>query len=219
MPKMTNEQLRMQMLSGLITESEYKAKLEELGGGMSPKQVLRRAIVTKLNKYYNSVDDEEIKQKLKDKFNPTIDGILYNRYGDDINNTPMVDLLDDLDDYLKGVVQPEIDRYMPKESLNENFVGMGMVGNIFDREKADYEMAFEYFTKGDLVKEEMGEDLDLNQEYLTLNNTVSNIVEKLQEMGVDFDPESLVKPYQEFLGNLRNILSSDQMPSDTQWFK
>jgi hypothetical protein len=108
---------------------------------------------------------------------------------------------------------------MPKESLNENFVGMGMVGNIFDREKADYEMAFEYFTKGDLVKEEMGEDLDLNQEYLTLNNTVSNIVEKLQEMGVDFDPESLVKPYQEFLGNLRNILSSDQMPSDTQWFK
>jgi hypothetical protein len=216
---MTNEQLRMQMLSGLITESEYKAKLEELGGGMSPKQVLRRAIVTKLNKYYNSVDDEEIKQKLKDKFNPTIDGILYNRYGDDINNTPMVDLLDDLDDYLKGVVQPEIDRYMPKESLNENFVGMGMVGNIFDREKADYEMAFEYFTKGDLVKEEMGEDLDLNQEYLTLNNTVSNIVEKLQEMGVDFDPESLVKPYQEFLGNLRNILSSDQMPSDTQWFK
>jgi len=27
---MTNEQLRMQMLSGVITESEYKAKLEEL---------------------------------------------------------------------------------------------------------------------------------------------------------------------------------------------
>ena len=26
---MTNEQLRMQMLSGVITEGEYKAKLEE----------------------------------------------------------------------------------------------------------------------------------------------------------------------------------------------
>jgi hypothetical protein len=94
---------------------ESKESLKELGGGMSPKRVFRRAIVTKLNKYYNSVDDEEFKQKLKDKFNPTIDGILYNRYGDDINNTPMVDLLADLDDYLKGIIQPEIDQYMSKK--------------------------------------------------------------------------------------------------------
>ena len=28
---MTNEQLRMQILSGIITESEYKAKLDEIG--------------------------------------------------------------------------------------------------------------------------------------------------------------------------------------------
>ena len=32
-----------------------------------------------------------------------------------------------------------------KQQLDENFVGMGMVGNIFDREKEQYEDAFEYF--------------------------------------------------------------------------
>jgi len=32
-----------------------------------------------------------------------------------------------------------------KQQLDENFVGMGMVGNIFDREKEQYEDAFEHF--------------------------------------------------------------------------
>jgi len=32
-----------------------------------------------------------------------------------------------------------------KQQLDENFVGMGMVGNIFDREKEKYEDAFEHF--------------------------------------------------------------------------
>jgi hypothetical protein len=40
-----------------------------------------------------------------------------------------------------------------KETLKENFVGMGMVGNIFDREKTDYELAFEHFTKGASLNE------------------------------------------------------------------
>jgi len=32
-----------------------------------------------------------------------------------------------------------------KQQLDENFVGIGMVGNIFDREKEKYEDAFEHF--------------------------------------------------------------------------
>lgn len=65
---MTNEQLRMQMLAGVITESEYKAKLQEN----------------------------------KEKEN--------------------------------------------KESINENFVGMGAINNPFaDRKKESYEDAFEHF--------------------------------------------------------------------------
>jgi hypothetical protein len=86
---MNKETLRMQMLSGVITESEYKAKLEEL-------------------------ETQET-----------------------------------------------------KKSLNENFVGMGMVGNIFDRKKTDYEMAFEHFTKGTSLNEEMEdeEEFDLNKAF------------------------------------------------------
>jgi hypothetical protein len=87
---MDKEQLRMQMLSGIITEGEYKAKLEE-------------------------------------------------------NTT--------------------------KESLNENFVGMGMVGNIFERDKTDYEIAFEHYSKSGTVNEEMEEE--------TMKEGVSKDDEKL----------------------------------------
>jgi len=41
---------------------------------------------------------------------------------------------------LAGLPEP-----IDKQQLDENFVGMGMVGNIFDREKEQYEDAFEYF--------------------------------------------------------------------------
>ena len=65
---MTNEQLRMQMLAGVITEGEYKAKLQE---------------------------NEEKENK---------------------------------------------------ESINENFVGMGAINNPFaSRKKESYEYAFEHF--------------------------------------------------------------------------
>jgi hypothetical protein len=47
-----------------------------------------------------------------------------------------------------------------KQQLDENFVGMGMVGNIFDHEKTDYELAFEHFTKGKMVTENIGTTLD-----------------------------------------------------------
>lgn len=48
-----------------------------------------------------------------------------------------------------------------KGTINENFVGMGMVGNIFDREKTDYELAFEHFTKGTSLNEEEVEEGNL----------------------------------------------------------
>jgi len=91
---MNKETLRMQMLAGVITESEYKAKLEE-----------------------------------------------------------------------------------SKKPLNENFVGMGMVGNIFDREKTDYELAFEHFTKGTSLNEEMEDEdedeFDLSQAFKDSPETAS----------------------------------------------
>jgi hypothetical protein len=112
---MNKETLRMQMLSGIITEGEYKAKLKE---SKSTKQ---------------------------------------------------------------------------KDSLNENFVGMGMVGNIFDREKTDYEMAFEYFTKGSLSENEEVEEANLNEvkrfefsfNYNTDEDDVKYIQNLLNKAGVD----------------------------------
>jgi hypothetical protein len=99
--KMTNEQLRMQMLSGIITESEYKTKLEE-----------------------------------------------------------------------------------SKKPLNENFVGIGAINNPFlEREKTDYEMAFEHFTKGTSLNEEMEDEKDLEEialEKTSLDeNTVGTTVDKI----------------------------------------
>ena len=55
--------------------------------------------------------------------------------------------------FLSGVITESEYKQKLEESkkpINENFVGIGMVGNIFDREKTDYELAFEHFTKGGL---------------------------------------------------------------------
>jgi len=53
----------------------------------------------------------------------------------------------------EGEYKAKLEENTTKESLNENFVGMEMVGNIFDRERSDYELAFEHFTKGKIMNE------------------------------------------------------------------
>jgi hypothetical protein len=123
---MNKETLRMQMLSGIITEGEYKTKLEEL------------------------------------------------------NNTES------------------------KESLNENFVGIGAINNIFDREKSDYEIAFEHFIKGTSLNEEMedkieeGEDLSSPEAFQKFIDQIPN--EKYfyigdEEAGWAFNKEELPESY------------------------
>jgi hypothetical protein len=49
-----------------------------------------------------------------------------------------------------------------KKQLDENFVGMSMVGNIFDREKTDYEMAFEHFLGKKYINED---ETSMNTDY------------------------------------------------------
>jgi hypothetical protein len=65
---------------------------------------------------------------------------------------------------LAGVKTPK-EKTAPKtkkENINENFVGMGMVGNIFDREKTDYENAFEHFMNDKYtINEEEGAEQDV----------------------------------------------------------
>jgi phage anti-repressor protein len=106
---MTNEQLRMQMLSSIITESEYKAKLEE-------------------------------NKKLKSK-----------------------------------------------KSLNENFVGIGAINNPFlEREKTDYEMAFEHFTKGTSLNEKMEDEKD--EDYSDYFFDIDTSEEDLEEIALEKTP-------------------------------
>lgn len=65
-----------------------------------------------------------------------------------------------------------------KETINENFVGIPAINNIFEREKTDYELAFEHFTKStSILKEEISstevedyliglfDQIDLGDEY------------------------------------------------------
>ena len=67
-----------------------------------------------------------------------------------------------------------------KQQLDENFVGMGMVGNIFDREKEKYEDAFEHFLSEMYEKEEKVEEELATSQQLDLSSLKSNIIRATQ---------------------------------------
>jgi hypothetical protein len=146
---MNKEILRMQMLSGIITESEYKAKLKK---NKSPlNENLKFSQIEKDRKYF-ATTNFGIFKKGDEVFVDTVRNL---------GNEVVIELSNNKEqsDSIKGDLEDEVkvfDNDM-KESLNENFVGMEMVGNIFDREKTDYEIAFEHFSKG-----KMNEEMDSN---------------------------------------------------------
>ena len=177
---MTNEQLRMQMLSGVITEGEYKAKLEELDfdriGTMDMLSFLdsdfkdygkssppKASFEDKWNDVPNTNKEILKKSTRKEpvKIMASSKGINYvitkgsdnkfYRYSYTQAENPGKPV---------GPFNSEEEAKKLNESLNENFVGMGMVGNIFDREKTDYELAFEHFTKGTSLNEEIEEEVE-----------------------------------------------------------
>lgn len=69
-----------------------------------------------------------------------------------------------------------------KESLNENFVGLGMVGNIFDRPKTDYELAFDHFTKDTVNENEVEEDEEIEESSVS-ENSGNPRIDILRKMG------------------------------------
>jgi hypothetical protein len=60
-----------------------------------------------------------------------------------------------------------------KKQLDENFVGMSMVGNIFDREKVDYELAYEHYL-GKLNENEIEEEDDQNNDESSSITRITN---------------------------------------------
>jgi len=137
---MNKETLRMQMLSGIITESEYKAKIDEVGKYSLMKNSSKEA------------RDRDIEQSDREY-------IVTRQQRDKVADKMFGKTYKECDERQKGKVRNEL----KKNPLNENFVGVGAINNPFaEREKTDYELAFEHFTKGTSLNE-IEEDLDENK--------------------------------------------------------
>ena len=214
---MNKETLRMQFLSGVITESQYKQKLNEQTGTDFIKSEMER-LTNEINANPGITDQgkkrriDNIRFVVYDYLDPNTKGgrspssdfqfndNWWNSIPSDINKWVVEDALLDLLRAAKGdsfgendIPLNESKTSKSKKSLKENFVGIGMVGNIFDREKTDYEMAFEYFTKGSLSENEEVEEANLNEvkrfefsfNYNTDEDDVKYIQNLLNKAGVD----------------------------------
>ena len=198
---MNKEFLYMQMLSGIITESEYKAKLEEFdmdqfsfGNSSSPKASFEDKWndVPNANKEIlkKSTGKEPIKVMASSKgVNYVVtkgsDEKFY-RYQYTQAETPGKPI---------GPFNSEEEAKKLNESLNENFVGIGAINSPFAaREKTDYELAFEHFSKGISLNEEGNNSLEGGKEYM-----IKSHIELLTKFIDDAEKESsdlskLLKP-------------------------
>ena len=176
---MTNEQLRMQLIGGILTEGEYKEKLEENKKSLNENELVK-------------VDNSSLNKREDEKGTLFIDGIV-NIDGKDYNfklerredgltfidievngeyenaiwivdSLKKLNLLDpDLDFEDDEEIFDAIDHQVFRnKSLNEHYVAGGIVGiqainTIPPREKSDYETAFEHFLSERYEKEEAKE--------------------------------------------------------------
>jgi hypothetical protein len=116
---MTNETLRMQMLAGIITEGEYKAKLQE---NKTPSGNLNRVDKKKSLKVGDVTTFSSGKYKGK--------------------KVKIIKVLDNGKYELELVTE---DKKSLNESMIGGIVGIEAINQIPPRAKADYELAFEHF--------------------------------------------------------------------------
>ena len=164
---MTKETLRMQMLSGVITEGEYKAKLMEfdmdqfsMGNSSSPK--------ASFEDKWNDVPNAN-KEVLKKSTGKEPIKIMASSKGENYVITKGSDNKFYRYQYTQaenpgkpvGPFNSEEEAKKLNESLNENFVGMGAINNLFaERKKETYEDAFEHFLSQKYALNEVEEDLE-----------------------------------------------------------
>jgi len=146
MNKLTQSELRMQMLAGVITESEYKAKLEEV------------SVLTKLARKIGWAGEDWTPKEFASQIKSLDDETLLKWAKDNkgIPNTPLA--------FQQKLVKIEMaKRGLDQESLNESMiggiVGIGAITQIPSRAKADYEDAFEYFLSQKYSLNEMEDDM------------------------------------------------------------
>ena len=143
---MNKETLRMQMLAGVITEGQYKEKLQEgifqnllskLKGNKKPEPVEKSELDGLTDEQAQTLYDEYMKQASSiDPYDPTHGG--WSTAAETIA-------------FKIKRMYPNVKELPTKnESLNEHFVaggivGIGAINQIPPRAKTDYEDAFEHF--------------------------------------------------------------------------
>jgi len=160
---MEKDTLRMQFLSGVITENEYKVKLNE---NVAVAEV-RRAMEAAIAKIKNPTDIERrinnVKFVVYNSLDPNTNGgerppsdfqfddAWWDSTHSQATDSVIASIYGELDAAVKGKSFGE-DPMNENKSLNESMiggiVGIGAINQIPPRAKADYETAFEYFLGG-----------------------------------------------------------------------
>jgi len=180
MNKLTQSELRMQMLAGVITEGQYKAKLQEN---------FFKNLIDKVRKKEEPIEPEKAKSEL-DGLTDEQALALYNEYNKQASSIDPYD--PHIGDYAQvyQTLASKLKTMYPnaiKESLNEHMVGgivgVGAINQIPATPKTDYEMAFEHFLGEKYeIKEEMGENIaDF------LNQNMDEVKEKLGDVFSGFE--------------------------------
>jgi hypothetical protein len=178
---MTNEQLRMQMLAGVITEGEYKAKLEEAS---ATTKFLR-----KIGWAGEDLTPKELAAKIKKLPDDTL--IAWSKDKNGIPNTPLA--------FQQKLVKIEMaKRGLDQASLNESMiggiVGIGAITQIPATPKTDYEMAFEHFLgeRYQLKPNRERDDIkDVNEDD-SYNDMDQQISDEVNEVGDDSYKKNLL---------------------------
>ncbi len=170
---MNKETLRMQMLSGIITEGEYKVKLNENQNIDNIIKNLSSAYdLSTFESFKDEVEFSDLMDEIIAQMNNGVKPDYSNMNQDEINN--LVDpIKKQVDDYIfkrfnkkiftEGEYKAKL-KESKKESLNEHYVaggivGIGAINQIPSRAKADYEDAFEHFLSQKYSLNEMGDDM------------------------------------------------------------
>lgn len=146
---MEKDTLRMQMLAGVITEGEYKAKLEE----------------NKFFNFFKKKEDSNI-NALKQERDKLINDV---NNDENLSDEEKAKSIKGIKDAFMAQVR-QYDMLEEKDSLNEHFVaggivGVGAINNPFEgRKKEVYEDAFEYFLKERYETKFENREQDLNEE-------------------------------------------------------
>ena len=224
-----NEQLRMQFLSGVITESEYKAKLAE---NQNVNNIVKNLSSTYDLSTFESFKDEIESSDLMDEIITQMNGGVepdYNNMDQDEINNLVNPIKKQVDDYVFEKFNKKIFNKTSssenKDSLNEHYVaggivGIGAINQIPSRAKADYEDAFEHFlsqkydlkeNEDDMPEAPSHEETDASQVYeekINENYNPNRMLE-LIEMYVDnysdegMSAEAAIKKIDQLLqGNL-----------------